>query len=131
MAWRLATSARNAAADAIGTLVDAGPAAGTLKIYTGTQPATPNTAATGTLLATVTLVDPAFGAAATGVKTLADPPAATGVGDGTAGWFRIADSTGAAVVDGAVGSELTLSTNTISIGVTVDITGGTMTMPVG
>lgn len=134
MAWRLSTSARNAAANAIGDLVDAGAGAGTLRIYTGAQPATPNTAVTGTLLATVTLIDPAFGAASTGAKTLTDPPAATGVADGTAGWFRIYDSNSNAVLDGACGlsgAELNLSTLTISTGVSVDITGGTVTMPVG
>ena len=134
MALRLATSARNAAADAIVDLVDAGAGAGTLRIYTGAQPATPNTAASGTLLATVTLADPAYGAAATGVVTLTDPGAVTGVADGTAGWFRVYDSNSNAVFDGACGTsgaELNLNTTTISTGVTVDITGGTLTMPVG
>ena len=134
MALRISTSARNAAADAIADLVDAGTGAGTLRIYTGTQPATPNTAVTGTLLATVTLVDPAFGAASTGVVTLADPGSVTGAADGTAGWFRVYDSDSNAVFDGACGTsgaELNLNTTTISTGVTVDITGGTLTMPGG
>jgi hypothetical protein len=134
MALRIATSARNAAADAVVDLVDAGAGAGTLRIYTGSQPATPNTAATGTLLATVTLVDPAFGSAATGVATLADPGAVTGAADGTAGWFRIYDSNSNAVLDGACGTsgaELNLNTLTISTGVSFDITGGTITMPGG
>ena len=134
MALRLATSARNASADAIVDLLDAGTGAGTLRIYTGAQPATPNTAATGTLLATVTLQDPAYGAATTGVVNLTDPAPVTGVADGTAGWFRAYDSDSNAVFDGAVGTsgaELNLNTTTISTGVNVDITGGTLTMPVG
>ena len=49
MATRLATSARNASADGVVDLIDAGPAAGYLEIRTGSQPATANTAATGTL----------------------------------------------------------------------------------
>lgn len=136
MAMRISTTARNAAADAIVDLIDAGAAAGTLKIYTGAQPATANTAASGTLLATVTLADPAFGSAASGTANGTDPAAVTGAAAGTAGWFRVADSNGNAVYDGAVtatggGGELELSTTTISVGVTVDITALSVTMPAG
>lgn len=137
MTLTLATSARNATADALCNLLDAGAGAGTIKLYSGTRPATPNTALSGnTLLATVTLIDPAFGAAATGVKTLADPAAVTAVAAGTASFFRAEDSTGAVVMDGRVtatggGGDLTLSTTTISVGLSVDITGGTVTMPLG
>lgn len=135
MALSLATSARTAMCDALVDLLDAGSGAGTMQIRTGTKPATPNTAATGTLLATVTLVDPAFGAASSGVATLADPGAVTAVADGTAGWFRALDSTGAAVFDGTVtatggGGDLTLATTTVTIGLSIDVTGGTVTMPV-
>lgn len=45
MATRIATSARNAAADAVVDLLDAGAGAGHIEIRTGAQPATPNTAA--------------------------------------------------------------------------------------
>jgi hypothetical protein len=136
MTLRISTTARNAAADAVVDLVDAGAAAGTLKIYTGAQPATANTAPSGTLLATVTLVDPAFGNAATGTAAAADPAAVTGAAAGTAGWFRVADSNGNTVFDGAVtatggGGELELATTTISVGVTVDISALTITMPAG
>lgn len=134
MATRLSTAARNASANAIVQLIDAGPGPGTLQIRTGAQPASAEDPATGTLLATFTLVDPAFGAAALGVATLDATPtlSTTGVADGVAGWFRVADSTGATVGDGAVGSsgqQLNLSTTTISSGGTVEITAGTATMP--
>lgn len=134
MATRLSTAARNAAANAIIQLIDAGPAAGTLQLRTGGQPASANDPATGTLLATFTLADPAFGAAALGVATLDTTPvlSTTGVADGSAGWFRVADSTGATVGDGAVGTsgqQLNLNTTTISVGVTVEISAGTATMP--
>ena len=62
MVIRLAATARNASTDGVVDLVDAGAGAGTLKIYTGTQVATGDTAEAGTLLATVTFADPAFGA---------------------------------------------------------------------
>ena len=137
MATRLPTAARNNACDAVVDLLDAGAGAGTLKIYSGSQPASANDAATGTLLATITLADPAFGAASTGVATLAGTPlSGTGVAAGTAGWARLADSTGATVLDGSVtatggGGQIELATTTISVGVTVQITSGTVTMPAG
>lgn len=137
MATRLPTATRNAACDAVVDLFDAGSGAATLKIYSGSQPATANDAASGTLLATVTLGDPAFGAASAGVATLAGTPlSGTGVAAGTAGWARLADSTGATVLDGSVtatggGGQVELATTTISVGVTVQITSGTVTMPAG
>jgi hypothetical protein len=123
----------NAAVDAI----DAGPAAGVLEIRTGTQPASAQDAATGTLLATVTLPDPAYGAAATGAAALNDPGSVAGAAAGTAGWCRMRSSDDVHRIDGSVtatggGGDLELSTTTISVGVTVDITGGgTFTVPAG
>lgn len=136
MAARLSTAARDAAANAIALLPDAGPAAGTIQIRTGAQPATANDPATGTLLATFTLADPSFGTAVAGVAALDATPAlsTSGVADGTAGWFRMLDSTGATVLDGAVGiagQQLNLNTTTIATGVTIEITSGNITMPAG
>lgn len=133
---RLATTARNAAADAVVDLLDAGVGAGTIQIRTGSMPATPQTAASGTLLATVTLADPAAGNAATGVATISDPASVTGVAAGTAGWARFLDSNGNAVMDCDVtdtggGGTITLSTVTISVGVTVDMGAITFTVPQG
>jgi hypothetical protein len=131
---RHAVTARNAAAAAVVGLLDAGPAAGTIQIRSGAMPATPETAATGTLLATITLADPAAGAPAAGVATITDPAPVTGVAAGTAGWARFLDSTGAAVMDCDVtatggGGAITLATTTISVGVTVDMGAITYTAP--
>lgn len=137
MAIRLSTATRNAACDAVVDRVDGGPGAGTIQIRSGTQPASADSAATGTLLVTVTLSDPAFGPASNGSATLAGVPlSAVAVADGTAGWFRMLDSTGATVLDGSVsaaggGGDLQLSTTTIITGLTVEITSGTVTMPAG
>jgi len=138
MATRIPTASRNAAADAVGVRLDAGAGPGTIDVFTGAQPANANDAETGDLLLTFTLSDPAFAAAVTGVKTLdvTPIPTATGVDDGVAGWFRAKDSTGATVLDGAVtvtggGGQLTLNTTTISVGLEVEITSGTLTMPAG
>jgi hypothetical protein len=132
MAVRLSTSARNAATDAISALVDADAGAGSIKIYTGSQPATPNTTATGTLLATVVLADPAFGASSAGVATGTDPASVTAVGTGTAGWWRMLDNSGDAVMDGTVADgSLVLSDNNIVTGGSVDITALSHTTPLG
>jgi hypothetical protein len=136
MALTLPVGTRNAMCDTAVDRFDAGTAAGTIEIRSGTRPASADDLATGTLLATVTLVDPAFGTAADGSATLTDPPSVTGAADGTATWFRGLDSAGATVLDGSVtatggGGDLELSTTTISVGLEVDVTGGTITMPAG
>ena len=80
MTLRLADTARSAGADAVVDRIDGGSGAGTIKVYTGSQPATTATAPSGTLLLTFTLNDPAFGAASAGVATLDVDPALTAVG---------------------------------------------------
>jgi hypothetical protein len=141
MAIRINTAARNAAADAIVGVFSGGSGAPVLRIYSGTQPATPATAPSGTLLAEFTLSDPGFAAASSGSAALDVTPALTddGLAAGTAGYFRICDSTEAAatglgVLDGSVtatggGGDLQLNTTTISVGVSVEITSGSITMP--
>jgi hypothetical protein len=141
MVIRLNDAARNAAADAVVATFSAGSGTPVLRIYTDSQPATPATAPSGTLLAEFTLDDPAFAAAAGGSAVLDVAPALTddGLAAGVAGWFRICTSTEAAgtglgVMDGSVtatggGGDLTLNTTTISVGVSVEITGGSVTMP--
>ena len=136
MALRLSDSVRNAKADAAVDKLDVGTTAagGSIKIYTGSQPATPATSATGTLLATVVLVNPAFGSASAGVATMADPASVNAVATGTAGWARFADRDGAVCFDGDVtatggGGVVTLSSTSLTSGGPVDITGGTYTQP--
>jgi len=134
MAVRLAVATANTLASAVTTAVDAGTGAGTLKIYTGSQPATGDTSTGGsTLLATFTLNDPSFGAASNGVITLAGTPkTVAAAATGTAGWFRIETSTPGNVLDGSVGTsgqQINLNTTSITSGVNVTITSGTITMP--
>lgn len=142
MGLRLSTAARNAAAAAIVALIDGGSGAGVLRIYSGAQPAGPDTSPSGTLLAEFTLSDPAFGSPSTGVVTLDITPAVEDTSanaTGTAGYFRFCDSTEAAgtglgVIDGTVtatggGGDLTLNTTSIVAGATVTVTSGTITMP--
>jgi hypothetical protein len=137
MATRIPTASRNAACNAVVDLFDGGAGAGEIEVYSGAQPASANDAASGDLLVTFTLDDPAFGNAVAGVATLAGVPiTATAVDDGTAGWFRGLDSNGATVMDGSVtatggGGQLELNTTSINTGVDVEITSGTVTMPAG
>lgn len=132
----LTNAIRSTMCDAIVDSLDAGAGAGTIQIRSGTRPADPATTATGTLLATVTCADPAFGSASSGVATITDPAGVTAAATGTASWFRALDSNSAACFDGSVtatggGGDLTLSSTSIVSGTTVDITGGTITVPQG
>lgn len=81
-------------------------AAGTLKLYTGSRPATADTAITSqTLLATITLPSPA-GTASGGVITFnaaGIDPALIGA-DGIAAWARGADSSDVVIADLDVGA---------------------------
>lgn len=134
MTIRLATTARNASTDGVVDLIDAGPSAGTVDVRTGSQPASAQDAATGTLLATITLSDPAFGASSTGVATAGDPASVNSVASGTAGWFRVKDSTGATVFDGSVsaaggGGDMIVANTNIASGQPVDVTSFTYTTP--
>jgi hypothetical protein len=130
MAWRIATAVRNTMLDAIDDALAAGTAAPKLRIYSGSPPAGPGSAATGTLLAEFTLNDPAFDAAGSGAMSLDIDPAVatTGLAAGTAGWGRLLTSneaagTGLGVADGVVGTEITLNTTTVSVGVALTASG--------
>jgi hypothetical protein len=136
MTLRVSNAVRSALANQITTALDAGAGAGKIRVYSGSQPAGPDTAiGAQVLLAEFTLNDPSFGAAANGVITLQNVPRSTnGLAAGTAAWFRALDSNNVAVADGTVtvtggGGELQLNTVTISVGVALDITIGTITMP--
>lgn len=134
MVLHFATATRNAMLDAIATALNAGSGAAYIEVRSGTQPANANTAASGTVLATITLTDPAQdGAASAGVLTIdADPDiSATAAATGTASWARVYDSTGAAVFDGSVatsGGDFTITSTSITSGQTVTLTVGTLTL---
>lgn len=136
--FRLATTARNAAANGVVDLLDVGTtnAAGKIEIRDGAMPADPQTAATGTVLATVVLANPAAGAAASGAATITNPASVTAAATGTASWARFYDRDNAAVMDCDVtatggGGSITLSTTSITSGVAVDLDAITYTQPQG
>lgn len=130
---------RNAINDAITARIDSGAGAGLLRIYTGSRPAGPATAASGTLLAQFTLNDPAFAASSVGVSTLdITPEVADSSADntGTAGYARFTDSDGNGKIDCTVtatggGGEVTMNTVSFVAGAVVTVTGCTITAPTG
>jgi hypothetical protein len=138
MATRIPNASRNAVTNGVVDLLDVGAGTGYIQIRTGTQPADPDDAASGTLLVTLQLNDPAFGAAVDGVADadVTPVPEATAVATGTAGWFRAYDDNDASVIDGSVtstggGGDMELNTTAIVSGVSVRVTAWSVTMPAG
>ncbi len=133
MATRTSLNALTASLNAMSTRLQSG----VVRIYTGSQPATPQTAASGTQLAELTL-NASAGSVATYNTDNARYTAAAITADtdadntGTAGWFRVFRTGGftSAYVefDGAVGSEMTLNSNDIVQHGTVSITAMTYTL---
>lgn len=132
----LSTAARNAAANAIVDLIDAGAGAGFIDIYDGVMPATPQDAVTTqTKLARLTWSDPAFGNASVGTATassITEDSAADATG--TATWARVLDSSGAVVFDcdvGTTGASINLNTVSIVVSGAVRLSSCTFTVPSG
>ena len=128
MALTISAAAAQAMAAALAT--DIGSAA-TIEIRSGAKPATPETAASGTLLATVA-VSGSFTASG-GSITAADPASVTVAASGTAGHFRVKTSGGTAKIDGTVGTsgaDMNLSSVALVAGGTVDLGVPTFTVPV-
>ena len=87
--FKISTAARNAACNGIVDLIDGGTGAGRLEIRTGDPPTNLSDASTGTLLATLTFSNPAFGDAALGSGIAnAITPDTSADDSGDAGYFR-------------------------------------------
>jgi hypothetical protein len=129
MALTVAAASAQAMGSALATNIGS---ASVLEIRSGAKPATPETAASGTLLVSITL---ATITSAGGVLTSSDPAAAGPAASGTAGHFRLKTSGGTAVLDGTVtatggGGDLTLGSTTVTTGVHVDLGVVSITVPV-
>lgn len=109
--------------------IDATFNSGTLTIRTGSAPGA-GSAATGTVLATLTLPADAFNAASSRQKTITASFQDTSAdATGTAGHWRLVNSGGTRVLEGSVGvgsGELQLSTLSIIAGGTVTVTAFTL-----
>lgn len=130
MALTIAAASAQAMGAALATDIGA---SATIEIRSGTKPATPETAASGTLLATVA-ISGSFSSTG-GVLTAADPASVAPAASGTAGYFRLKKSGGTAVLDGTVtggggGGDMQLGSTTITTGVNIDLGVPTITVPV-
>lgn len=103
----------------------------TVKIYSGSAPAGPDTGATGTLLATLTCNATAFGVVSgAGILTCNAITQANAVATGTAGYARISTSGGTAIIDldvGTSGASVIMNTTSIVSGGPVQITSAVFT----
>jgi hypothetical protein len=130
MAMQESVSVRNARLDAIETTIGTAPQ---LRLYTGTQPADCATAASGSLLATLTLPSDWLANASSGSKAKAGTWSGTGSAAGSAGYFRIYDSTGTTChMQGSVtatggGGDMTLDNVVIANGQAITINTFTIT----
>ena len=110
----LAAGTANAIADAVAGLCDGG----RIEVRDGAQPATADTAASGTLLATCTFANPAFSSSVAGVATAhAITQDASADASGTAAWFRVLALGGATVFDGTVGVGANFDCNVVTTAV--------------
>lgn len=128
MTIRFNTAMRNAMVTALTGAINYN----TLSIYTGSQPAAANDAATGTKLVDIMINgfnDPANGSATLNTST---PNTGTAVATGTAGWGRIVGGSGGGCIDGTVGTsgtDFTINSTSITNGATVTLTAMTVTQP--
>lgn len=125
MALTHTTARRSAIVNNETAAVDAGAGVGNIVIYSGAAPGAGN-APSGTLLCTVALPKPSFPTTATGAAALNGVPL-TGsiVASGSAGYYRVQDSTGAVVHEGTVG---TSGTDLVFSGGVSLVSGGTVTI---
>jgi hypothetical protein len=129
MAIQFSVSVRNARLDAIETAIGTAPK---LLLYTGAAPANCAAAATGTLLATLTLPSDWEATAAAGSKAITNGPwAGTASASGTAGYFRVTDSAGSNChIQGTVGQgsgDLSFDNPVLATGQTINVTAFTLT----
>lgn len=132
---RFVNAVKNSILTQLKGAIDAGSGAGTIKIYTGTQPTLASDAVTTqTLLGTLTFSDPC-GTVATGALTMsAITQDSSADATGTATWARIADSAGNTVMDVNVsvtggGGALQLNTTSIVAGGPILISSFVISVP--
>lgn len=134
---KVTTLGRNAAGQAMVSLVDADASPGYMEIRSGTPPTSAQDAATGTVLATAVLAQPAFDAVGTtgpGIAVAEPIAVVSGVANGNATWFRVYDGADTKIWDGTCsavggGGEAELNTVAISIGVDVAVVSWSVNYP--
>jgi len=131
MTIQLSTAARNALLDAIETAVGT---SAVLKIFTGSAPANPAAADSGTVLATLSLPSDWMAAASSGVKAKSGTWQDTSADNsGTAGHFRLYASDGTTChLQGSVGTsgaDMILDSVSFTSGQSFTVTAFQLTAP--
>lgn len=136
MIIKLATSVRNAMAQAILDALDVGSGPAVLEFYDGAMPANLGAVTTQVLLGAVTFSDPS-GTISGGVLTFGTVTQDSAAdASGTASWVRIKASTGTVVIDGDVTNTggtgfVKMNTTAIVAGGPIQVSSGALTMPGG
>jgi hypothetical protein len=128
MALRKNNDTVNEQADFLGSLFDGG----TLEIYSGGQPADPNSGPSGSLLVTIDLPTPAFIAAVGGVIAKSGTWQEVASGTGTAGWARMISVDTLKTLDftvGESGTDAIINDDAVISGNTITVTSCTITVP--
>lgn len=129
---KYSASLKNGQQDAITTKLGA---SAILELYSGSQPANPDTAITSQVLLASLTCNATFAPAASGgvltLNSISNGTGTAGAGAGTnATWFRMKTSGAVAHIDGAVGisgCDMNLNNNNIATGQTVSVTSFTLT----
>jgi hypothetical protein len=106
MSVNISILASNNAGNSVVGLIDIGTAkpSGYIEIRTGTKPAATEIAATGVILATCAMSNPAYGSFNNRIALANSISQDTNIANsGVAGWFRVYNRDGVAVFDGDVG----------------------------
>lgn len=127
MALQYSTALRNAQLDQIETTIGASPK---LRILTGSPPADCAAAQSGTMLVEISLPSDWMAAAQDGSKSMLGTWQANASASGTAGYFRVVDSSGTTChmqgTVGTSGTDMVIDNTSINSGQTVTITSFTI-----
>jgi hypothetical protein len=125
MPTRTATATRNQQLN----LATAQLAGGTLRIYSGTQPGSPDTPAPGTALVTHALSRPAFALAILGSSAARVISPGIVAQSGEATWFRLSTPADTPIYDGGIPAELQLDQPYLTRGAELIVDSLTLTLP--
>jgi hypothetical protein len=144
MTAKISTALRTHLVSAIANAVGAAIASPVIKIYSGSEPTSADDAVTGTLLVTITgpsAAALAFEVAAGGTlsKSVSQVWAGTGVSAGTAGYFRLQESTDTGALSttakraqgacGTAGVQLNMTSTSVANGAPQTVDSGGITQP--
>ena len=128
MSLQFSTAVRNARLNAITSTIGTTPK---LLFYSGSVPANCATAASGTLLATLTLPSTWEAAASGGSEAETNGPwTGTVTAAGTIGYFRITDSSGNVHIQGTVGQgagDMSFDNPAVAVNQTINVNAFTLT----